>query len=69
VPPLIVPAGSLPKAVKAPTGIAEYAGIPQGEQAVQKLLSAAKDLRWSMEVRLEYDPHLKTREAMLGLAP
>lgn len=66
LPPLIVPVGITPTSVKAPTGIAEYAGIPAGEQAVQQLLSAAKDLRWSMEVRLEYDPHLKTREAMLG---
>jgi hypothetical protein len=66
LPPLIVPVGTTPTAVKAPTGIAEYEGIPAGEQAVQQLLSAAKDLRWSMEVRLEYDPHLKTREAMLG---
>jgi hypothetical protein len=66
VPPLIVPAGSMPGAIKAPNGIAEYAGIPAGEQAVQQLLTAARDLRWSMEVRLEYDPHLKTREAMLG---
>lgn len=66
LPPLIMPAGSLPTSVKAPTGIAEYAGIPAGEQAVQQLLSAAKDLRWNMEVRLEYDPHLKTRDAMLG---
>lgn len=66
LPPLIMPTGSLPAAIKAPKGIAEYAGIPEGEQAVTQLLSAAKDLRWSMEVRLEYDPHLKTREAMLG---
>jgi hypothetical protein len=66
VPPLIVPAGSTEALIKAPNGVAEYAGIPAGEQAVQQLLSAARDLRWSMEVRLEYDPHLKTREAMLG---
>jgi hypothetical protein len=66
LPPLIVPSGSLPKAVKAPTGVAQYAGVPAGEQAVAKLLTAAKDLRWSMEVRLEYDPHMKSREAMLG---
>ena len=65
IPPLIVPLGSTPKVVKAPTGVAEYAGIPAGEQAVSKLLSAAKDLRWSMEVRLEYDPQLKMREKML----
>lgn len=66
VPPLIVPAGSTTAAIKAPSGVAQYAGIPAGEQAVQQLLTAARDLRWSMEVRLEYDPHLKTREAMLG---
>jgi hypothetical protein len=65
VPPLIVPAGSMPKPIKAPTGVSQYAGIPAGEQAVAKLLSAAKDLRWSMEVRLEYDPQLKMREKML----
>jgi hypothetical protein len=66
VPPLIVPLGSVPKVVKAPTGVAQYAGISAGEQAAAKLLSAAKDLRWSMEVRLEYDPHLKMRDQMLG---
>jgi hypothetical protein len=66
VPPLIVPAGSTEALIKAPNGVAEYAGIPAGEQAVQQLLSTARDLRWSMEVRLEYDPHLKTREKMLG---
>jgi hypothetical protein len=66
VPPLIVPAGSTEELIKAPNGVAEYAGIPAGEQAVQQLLTAARDLRWSMDVRLEYDPHLKTREAMLG---
>jgi hypothetical protein len=65
IPPLIVPLGSMPKVVKAPTGVAQYAGIPAGEQAVNKLLNAAKDLRWSMEVRLEYDPQLKMREKML----
>jgi hypothetical protein len=65
LPPLLVPTGSLPTAIKAPKGVADYAGIPAGEQAVQKLLSAARDLRWSMEVRLEYDPHIKTRESML----
>jgi hypothetical protein len=65
VPPLIVPAASMPSTIKAPTGVAPYGGISGGEQAVQKLLSAAKDLRWSMEVRLEYDPQLKTREKML----
>ncbi len=66
LPPLIVPAGSVPDFIKAPASIAEYAGIPGGEQAVEQLLSAAKDLRWSLEVRLEYDPQLKTRDAMLG---
>ena len=66
VPPLFVAAPSMPDSIKASPGISEYAGIPQGEKAVQELLSAAKDLRWSLEVRLEYDPHLKTREAMLG---
>ena len=66
LPPLIVPRGTMPSVIKAPTGVAQYAGIPEGEQAVAKLLNAAKDLRWSMEVRLEYDPHLKMREKMLG---
>lgn len=66
LPPLIVPTSSLSPSVAASSAIASYAGIPEGEAAVQKLLEAAKDLRWSMEVRLEYDPQLKTRDAMLG---
>lgn len=65
VPPLMVPAASLPSMVKTSPYTASYAGIPGGEQTVEKLMKAARDLRWSVDVRLEYDPTLRTKERML----
>ena len=65
IPPLVVPGGATPAALKVAAPAAPAAPAPQSAQAIHKLLEAAKDLRWSMEVRLEYDPTLARREEML----
>lgn len=65
VPPLMVPAASLPSMVKTNPYAAQFDGVSHGQKGVEKLLKAARDLRWTVDIRLEYDPLLRTKERML----
>lgn len=65
IPPLIVPHGTTPKSIKASPKVSEFPGVPFSNAQVQTLLEAAKNLKWSMDVRLEYDPAIAHRERML----
>jgi hypothetical protein len=66
IPPLLAPGGATPAMLKVAAPAAQAPLVPQSAQAMEKLLAAARDLRWSMEVRLEYDPTLARREQMLA---
>jgi hypothetical protein len=63
IPPLMVPGGATPALLTTQAAAFEDS-MPSGE-TLHKMLEAAKDLRWSMDVRLEYDPTLARREQML----
>jgi hypothetical protein len=65
IPPLIVPKGVTPPRVAASGGIAQFNGVPTDNAMVQKLLEQARNLKWTLDVRLEYDPQMKMREKML----
>jgi hypothetical protein len=73
VPPLIVPKGETTTTAsdKAPaktttTGVAAGAyGIPL-DSSIQKLMESAKDLKWSIEASVMYDPEVAQREKLLG---
>jgi hypothetical protein len=66
IPPLIVPKGVSPASIKASPTISQFGGTPLDNAMVQKMLEEARNLKWSLDVRLEYDPHMKQREAMLS---
>jgi hypothetical protein len=66
VPPLIVPKGVSPASIKASSAVSQFNGTPMDNAMVQKMLEEARNLKWSLDVRLEYDPHMKQREAMLS---
>ncbi len=65
IPPLITPGGSTPAVIATNPITSQFGGVPMESEAIQKLLSAARDLKWSMEVRLEYDPALRHKERMM----
>ena len=65
IPPLIVPGGSVPESITSSPDISQFEGVPTDMQAVEKMLSAAKNLKWSMEVRLEHDPALEHKEKIM----
>lgn len=65
IPPLIVPKGVSPASIAASPQISQFGGVPMDNAMVQKLLEEARNLRWSLDVRLEYDPHMDEREKML----
>jgi len=64
--PLMAPRGALSPSLNAGKSQAAFAGTPANEAAVEKLLGAARNLKWSVNVRLEYDPYVKHREAMMN---
>ena len=59
VPPLMEAVGAPP-----PSGGTPTTGAPD-TAAIQELLAATKNLKWSMDVRLEYDPKFAYRERMM----
>jgi hypothetical protein len=65
IPPLIVPKGVSPASIKASPTVSQFDGTPLDNAMVQKMLEEARNLKWSLDVRLEYDPHMKQREEML----
>lgn len=57
--PLIQPMGD-----NAPS-IAEF--VPQNDPFIQTLLNTAQDLKWSMNIRVEYDPTLERIEQIIKM--
>jgi len=60
IPPLITPSGANPSTVASPASV-----IKGDDPVVQKLLDQAKNLRWSMQVTVGYDPIVVQREKLL----
>ena len=58
---LMVPKGKTPAMIKASPSIAT---VPKGTD-VQKLLDAAKYIKWELEVKLSYDPRVAMQDKMI----
>lgn len=64
--PLMAPRGNLSSTLNAGKSQAAFTGVPVKEASVEKLLSAARSVKWSINVRLEYDPYVKHKEAIVN---
>jgi hypothetical protein len=61
VPPLLTPSGGSPSTAAVPASTLSA----MGEPVVQQLLEQAKNLRWSMQVTVGYDPVVVQRQKLL----
>lgn len=61
IPPLITPGGGHPLTAAGPAAISSMTGNPM----VQQLLEQAKNLRWTMQVTVGYDPVVAQREKLM----
>jgi len=61
IPPLVTPHGVSPLQAAAPAAITAMTGDPM----VQQLLDQAKNLRWTMQVTVGYDPQVVQRQGLL----
>jgi hypothetical protein len=64
VPPLVSSAGAVPAMMKMETPAAQIAPTIDGA-AVGELMALSRNLKWSLDVRLEHDPTLEHKERMI----